>query len=45
MVNFILKKWFKFTNKEIKQIKKSFYETIQKANFRDGQKRNYYTDN
>lgn len=29
MVNYILKKWFGFTNKEIKQIKKNFYEYCQ----------------
>lgn len=33
MITYILKKWFRFTNKEIKQIKKNFYEALEKTNF------------
>lgn len=35
MVNFILKKIFGFTNKEIKDVKKRFNKTIQDVYFRN----------
>lgn len=35
MLDLILRKWFKFTKKEIKDIKKHFYEEISKTNIRN----------
>lgn len=32
IVKSILKRYFKLTNKELKQVKKAFYETVRKTN-------------
>ncbi len=34
IVKSILKRYFRLTNKELKQVKKSFYEAINKTNIR-----------